>query len=135
MDDGNGRRVATKRVLAVGHCWFDQGTIEELISANFDARVVASSLQDEALEMLREDHFHLVLTNRKLAADSSDGVELIERMKADPRLVQTPVMLLSNYPEAQGAAVAAGAEPGFGKAQLDHPETIKKLARFLDSQL
>ncbi len=124
----------TKRVLGVGNCWFDHGTIEELISANFDARVVAASLQDEALKMLREDHFDLVLVNRRLVADSSEGVELIERMKADPQLAHTPVMLLSNYPEAQRAAVAAGAEPGFGKPELDRPETAEKLARFLDSR-
>ncbi len=121
----------TKKILNVGNCSFDHGLIEELISANFDARVVASSLPDEALEMLRGDHFDLVLTNRKLLADSSHGVELIERMKAEPQLAETPVMLLSNFPEAQRAAVAAGAEPGFGKAELDRPETVAKLARFL----
>ncbi len=83
--------------------------------------------------MLREDHFGLVLVNRKLAVDSSEGVALIERMKADPQLANMPVMLLSNYPEAQRAAVAAGAEPGFGKAELAGPQTFEKLARFLDS--
>ena len=121
------------RVLGVGNCSFDHGRIEALISAHFDARLVAASLQEEALEMLREDHFGLVLVNRKLAVDSSEGVALIERMKADPQLANMPVMLLSNYPEAQRAAVAAGAEPGFGKAELAGPQTFEKLARFLDS--
>lgn len=107
--------------------------IETLISANFDAHVVAASLEDEALNRLRRGHFDLVLVNRRLAADSSEGVVLIERMKADSALAGTPVMLLSNYPEAQRAAVAAGAEPGFGKAELDRPETVEKLARFLGS--
>ena len=40
-------------------------------------------------------------------------------------------MLLSNFPEAQEAAVKAGAEPGFGKAEFDRPETVERLARFL----
>ena len=121
----------TKKVLSVGNCSFDHGMIEELISANFDAQVAAASLQDEALEILRADRFDLVLVNRKLVTDSSEGVELIERIKADPQLANLPVMLLSNYPEAQGEAVAAGAKPGFGKAELDRPETLEKLARFL----
>ena len=122
-----------RRVLNVGNCSFDHGKIEQLISTNFDAEVVAAALQDEALTMLRADRFGLVLVNRKLIADSSKGVELIQRIKADQRLAHTPVMLLSNYPEAQQEAVAAGAEPGFGKAELDRRETIEKLARFLDA--
>ncbi len=122
-----------RRVLNVGNCSFDHGTIEQLISTNFGAEVMAAALQDEALTMLRADHFGLVLVNRKLIADSSKGVWLIQRIKADPRLAHTPVMLLSNYPEAQQEAVAAGAEPGFGKAELDRRETIEKLARFLDA--
>ena len=81
--------------------------------------------------MLRGDEYDLVLVNRKLAADSSDGVDLLKRVKSDPQLADRPVMLLSNFPEAQEAAVKAGAEPGFGKAQLDRPETVEKLARFL----
>ncbi|MHC4398463.1 MAG: response regulator [Planctomycetota bacterium] len=123
----------TKKVLGVGNCSHDHGNIEKLILANFNAEVVAASLREEALELLRGGRFDLVLVNRRLAADSSKGVELIERMKADPELAPTPVMLLSNYPEAQEAAVAAGAEPGFGKAELDRSQTFEKLARFLGS--
>lgn len=120
-----------KTVLGVGNCSFDHGNVEALILANFDAEVVAAALKDEAMEKLRSGSFDLVLVNRKLTQDLSDGLELIERIKADPQLAETPVMLLSNYPEAQKAAVAAGAEPGFGKAELERPETVEKLGRFL----
>lgn len=120
-----------KTVLGVGNCSFDHGNIAALILANFDAEVVAASLKDEAMEKLRSDSFDLVLVNRKLTQDLGDGLELIERIKADPQLAQTPVMLLSNFPEAQKTAVAAGAEPGFGKAELGWPETVEKLGRFL----
>ncbi len=123
----------TKRVLSVGNCSFDHGAIEGLIRANFDAEMVAASCYDDALEQLRAERFDLVLVNRKLAVDGSDGRELIERIKADPQLAETPVIMLSNYPEAQAAAIAAGAEPGFGKAELQRPETTEKLARFLGS--
>ncbi|NQU23653.1 MAG: hypothetical protein HQ567_20410 [Candidatus Nealsonbacteria bacterium] len=121
----------TKKVLGVGNCSFDHGTIETLILANFDAVVVAVSLKDEALEKLRAGPFDLVLVNRRLANDASEGMALIEQIKADPQLAATPVMLLSNYDDAQQAAVAAGAEPGFGKAQLALPETLEKLGRIL----
>jgi len=121
----------TKKVLGVGNCSFDHGTIEGLIRANFDAEVVAASCYDDALKQLRADRFDLVLVNRKLAVDASDGRELIEQIKADPQLAETPVMMLSNYPQSQAAAIAAGAEAGFGKAQLERPETTEKLARFL----
>ena len=42
-----------------------------------------------------------------------------------------PVMLVTNYPEHQQQAIAAGAEPGFGKAELASPATLAKLAKFL----
>ena len=84
--------------------------------------------------MLRGDRYDLVLVNRKLADDSSDGVDLVKQVKTDPQLADTPVMLVSNFPEAQEAAVTAGAEPGFGKAQLDRPDTVEKLARFLGTK-
>ena len=125
----------TRKVLNVGNCSYDHGTIERLIVSHFDADVVAASSHDEALAMLRRDRFDLTLVNRKLAYDNTDGVELIEKIKADPQLSGCPVMLLSNYPEAQQAAAAAGAEPGFGKAQLDRRETVEKLARFLREQV
>ena len=34
---------------------------------------------------------------------------------------------ISNYPEAQAEAVAAGALPGFGKAELHDPRTAELL--------
>ncbi len=121
----------TRRVLSVGNCSFDHGRIERLISANFDAEVVAAASPDEALRMLATGGVDLALVNRILLADSSEGVQWIEQVKSDASIADTPVMLLSNYPEAQQAAVSAGAEPGFGKAELESPETIEKLARFL----
>ena len=122
----------TKKVLSVGNCSFDDYLIGRLVSANFDAELTPVSLPDEAIEMLRSDGYDLVLVNRRLAVDSSDGVDVVNRVKSDPQLADRPVMLLSNFDEAQEAAVKAGAEPGFGKAQLDRPETVEKLARFLN---
>jgi len=43
-----------------------------------------------------------------------------------------PVMLVSNYQEAQQQAVGAGAVPGFGKDSLGRPSMIALLKPFLE---
>ena len=83
------------------------------------------------LELLRSQTFDLVLVNRKLDIDDSDGLEIIERIKADPQLAGTPCMLITNYAEHQQAAVAAGALAGFGKKELHAAATRQKLAQVL----
>jgi CheY-like chemotaxis protein len=123
--------MTSRRVLQVGNCSFDGAAIAALIGKKFGAQVVAADRQEGALEMLRGEAFDLVLVNRKLEVDRSEGLDLVKRIKADTQLASTPVMLLSNYAEAQRAAVAGGAEPGFGKAELAADETVEKLARFL----
>ena len=45
--------------------------------------------------------------------------------------LSTPIMLVSNYPEAQSEAVAAGAVPGFGKATLRSSQAREHLMKFL----
>ena len=40
-------------------------------------------------------------------------------------------MLVTNYAEHQHTAIAAGAEPGFGKLAYNEPATHERLARFL----
>ena len=42
-------------------------------------------------------------------------------------------MLVTDYPEYQRAAVKAGAEAGFGKSELQTPQTREKLKRFLET--
>ena len=63
---------------------------------------------------------------------SSDGLEIIRQIKADPTLAAVPCMLVTNYAEHQEVAVAIGAELGFGKSEYREPETRAKLARFLE---
>src|SRR5260221_10716061 len=104
-----------KRVLDVGQCPPDHGSIRRLIEDRFAAEVVQAHDARETLAQLRAGKFDLVLINRKLDADYSDGLEIIQQIKADPQLADTPVMLVTNYPEHQQLAVAAGAELGFGK--------------------
>jgi CheY-like chemotaxis protein len=121
----------TKRVLSVGQCAVDHAAISRLIEGSFAATVVPAASAVEALDALRGGSFELVLVNRKLDADSSDGLDIVRAIKQDPQVRATPVMLVTNYPEHQQAAIEAGAEPGFGKHEYDRPETPARLARFL----
>ncbi len=72
-----------------------------------------------------------MLVNRKLDADHSDGLEIIQRIKADAELAGVNVMLVTNYAEHQERAVAAGAAPGFGKSELMEAATLEQLRPFL----
>ncbi|HEX7377898.1 MAG TPA: response regulator [Pirellulales bacterium] len=122
----------SKRVLDVGQCDFDHGAIGRLVADSFAAAIVRTHHLDDTLARLKSEPFDLVLINRKLDADHSDGLAIVAAIKADASLAATPVMLVSNFPEAQAAAVAAGAAPGFGKAELSLPATREKLRPFLE---
>jgi CheY-like chemotaxis protein len=122
----------TKRVLSVGQCGPDTMSISHLVEKNFPARLVSVDTGDQARAALQAEKFDLVLVNRKLDIDYSDGLEIIRQIKANPALADVPCMLVTNYAEHQEAAVAIGAELGFGKSEYREPETRAKLARFLE---
>jgi two-component system chemotaxis response regulator CheY len=122
----------TKRVLDVGNCGPDHAAIRRLIESNFDAQVVRADDLAGALAALQKLPADLVLVNRKLDLDYSDGLAIVRHLKADAQWSSTPVMLISNYPEYQAEAVVAGAEPGFGKQELRNNETLEKMKRVLE---
>jgi CheY-like chemotaxis protein len=121
----------SKRVLDVGNCVPDHAAIRGLLEGTFGAEVVQAHGPDDTLAALRQGGFDLVLVNRKLDQDYSDGLEIIKAIKADAALARTPVMLITNYEDHQAAAIAAGAEPGFGKLSLRTEETINRLGKLL----
>jgi len=123
--------MPTKRVLDVGNCQPDHTTLVRYLTGNFDVRVTRAHLADEALEAMRTQPYDLVLINRKLDANYSDGMDIIRQMKADPALDKVPVMLITNFAEHQQTAVSEGAELGFGKLEYDLSETRERLATFL----
>ncbi len=121
-----------KQVLDVGNCVPDHAAIRRMITQNFSAEVLQSHHIDDTLEVLRKQPVDLVLVNRKLDADYSDGLAVIQKIKADPALAEVPVMMVTNYADHQQEAVAAGAEWGFGKLALGDRETLDRLKKFLD---
>lgn len=120
-----------RRVLDVGNCVPDHAAIRGLLVGSFGAEVVQADGPEDALRELAGGAFDLVLVNRKLDRDYSDGLEIIKAIKADPQFAQVPCMLITNYPDQQEIAVAAGAEYGFGKQELRSPATHERLSRFL----
>jgi CheY-like chemotaxis protein len=121
-----------KRVLDVGQCGPDHFAIRSYLTRNFDCEVVQVHDAEGALAELCDGEFHLVLVNRKLDMDYSDGVDVVRALKADPRAANVPVMLVTNYPEHQDAGIAAGAVRGFGKLEFEEPETRAKIAEILE---
>jgi CheY-like chemotaxis protein len=119
--------VATKRVLSVGQCAADHWSIKLALRTAFDAEVVPADSAEEAAALLRQGGFDLVLANRLFDSGGGNGLDFIRRLKADPQLAGVPVMLVSNYEHAQAQAVAAGAVPGFGKAELGEPAMLDRL--------
>jgi CheY-like chemotaxis protein len=123
--------MTAKRVLSVGQCWADHRKIARTLEP-FSAEVVSADTTEEAVAQLRAGPpFALVLVNRVYDGDGSSGMDLIRQMKADPALEAVPVMLVSNYDDAQEEAVAAGAAPGFGKSALYGPLVVERVRAFL----
>jgi two-component system chemotaxis response regulator CheY len=119
--------MSEKHVLSIGQCGADHGSISRTFQQHFQARIVSADSADEALGLLRRESFDLVLINRVLDMDQTYGMEIIKQMKADEKLAATPVMLVSNYDDAQREAVSAGALPGFGKASLGQPQMLARV--------
>jgi CheY-like chemotaxis protein len=120
-----------KRVLSAGQCFADHSGIARVLRKAFGAEVVGTDSEREALELLRRESFALVLVNRVFDADGSSGLDLIRAIKTEDALRDLPVMLVSNYEEAQTQAVQAGAMPGFGKAALGQPHMLARVETYL----
>jgi CheY-like chemotaxis protein len=120
----------SKKVLDVGQCPPDHNAIKNLIE-DFGAEIRKCDNPEKAIKILKENKYDLVLVNRKIDMDYSDGIELLRRMKSDPEIQKVPVMLISNDSEYQKQAIAEGAEPGFGKDYLSSRSTKELLANYL----
>lgn len=123
--------VMTRSVLDVGNCTPDHGALTRLLESNFEVQVLRTHGVGDTLDLLRSQAVDLVLVNRIMDRDGSSGLELIHKIKADAALAAVPVMMMTNFPDAQQAAIQAGAEPGFGKAALRDAATLNILRKFL----
>jgi hypothetical protein len=93
-------------------------------------RELVVSMADDDGELSREigRGADLLLLNRVLdyGFEQTEGAALVAELHA--KFPNLKLMLVSNYPDAQAEAVAAGALPGFGKRELG-TERVTKLIR------
>lgn len=122
----------TKYVLDVGNCPPDHAAIRRMIETNFDAKVLQAHHLQDTLATLEQKEIALVLVNRKLDQDYSDGMKIVEKITGSPELSAIPVMLVTNYEEHQQQAMAKGAVRGFGKLSLGDPSTLENLKQALE---
>ena len=122
----------SKKVVLVGHCGPDSSYLRMAVaSADRSLKVFMADDADELNSMLNAG-VDLLLLNRELGwgFEESEGVEVIRQLRA--RFPQVKMMLVSNYPEAQAAAVAVGGVPGFGKREIGSPRVIEVLRAALE---
>jgi two-component system chemotaxis response regulator CheY len=124
--------MPAKRVLSVGQCGADHGSLSRTFRSHFDAELVSADTAAEALGLLESEAFDLVLVNRVFDADRGSGVDLIRQLIQEPPRANVPVMLVSDYDWAQDEAVKAGAQPGFGKSSLGQPQMLTGVRTILD---
>lgn len=110
----------------------DHGTLSAYLAEEFSAEVDSSDDSDTALDQVRSGAYDLVIVNRIFDRTGESGIRFIEALTKE-RPAGPPVMLLSNFPEAQAEAEAVGAVPGFGKAALQAPTTRQRIAGALSS--
>jgi CheY-like chemotaxis protein len=121
----------TKKVLDVGQCNADHNQITQLLSREFDVEIQRAHSFDEATQMALDTPFDLILINRILDAGGTAGMSILNAIKTQPSTAETPVMIVSNYADAQADAVSAGGMAGFGKLELDLEKTRDLLSQVL----
>ena len=103
-------------VILVGHCNIDGPRLQWEISAKIPGADVVRVNTNADLRRYLENRADLFLVNREPVGFNEEGLDLIRQIHQDCPDVK--VMLVSDYPEAQDAAVQAGALKGFGKSEF-----------------
>ena len=114
-----------KKVALVGHCGPDSSYLRMAVSSAEKGVQVLAADDDSSLKRVLDQGVDLLLFNRVLdyGFDEDEGVAVIQKLRS--HYPQVKMMLVSNYPDAQAAAVAAGALPGFGKREVGSPRVAE----------
>ena len=116
-----------KIVALIGHCGPDSSYLRSALSKASKGVQILSADDDAELSGVLGENVDLLLFNRELGYGFSEteGVKCMKQLRASNPSLR--MMLVSNYPEAQAAAVAAGALPGFGKREIGTPKVTELL--------
>lgn len=114
-----------KRVALVGHCGPDMTYLMLAVKKALGDPQIERVNTEAALQKFLAADSGLMLVNRELDGDFVDagGIELIGRVAAADTAVKC--MLISNYEDAQAAAIRAGALSGFGKRDIGSPKVLE----------
>lgn len=116
-------------VLLVGHCGFDSGSLTHLVSQAMG--VNAQRVNSDAQLDKQAGPHTLLLINRVLDGDfkAGDGVQLVEQLAAKGDA--PAMMVITNYPDVQKKAKAAGALQGFGKNDIGDAALVQRLKKLV----
>jgi len=114
-------------VLLVGHCGPDAIMLKTAVQRVLPEAAVELINDQESLQSALSRNV-MLLVNRELDGvfdTGTGGIDLIRHLARGAGSV--PMILLSNFEDAQVEAEAAGAMPGFGKNDLYHEDTTQRL--------
>jgi hypothetical protein len=120
-----------KKIALVGHCGPDSSFLRIAVSKAERDVMILSVDDDSDLKRALDGGVDLLLLNRQLdyGFDEHEGVALLRKIRTKYPAVKA--MLVSNYPDAQAAAVKEGALPGFGKREIGTPRVNELLKEAL----
>ncbi len=100
-----------------------------LCGAGYEAAVTHHGI--EALEVLRRDEWDLVISDVDMP--EMDGFEFTEQVRGDPRLRDTPVIIVTSRDseDYRQRGVAAGADAYVTKGTFDHHQLLEMVHRFM----
>jgi DNA-binding NarL/FixJ family response regulator len=124
----------SKRIALIGHCGPDSSFLRMAVSRAAKGAQVVLADDSSELDRLVVEGVDLLLFNRVLdyGFDDTEGIAIIRKLRVShPNL---KMMLVSNYPESQAEAVAAGALPGFGKREMSSSRVTDLVRAALDGE-
>jgi DNA-binding NtrC family response regulator len=120
-------------VLSVGQCGYDDSRIGALVRSALGATLERAGSPDEARRLISSKKYDLILVNRVFDAGNGMGVDFIRELKSAGDSSTPPLMLVSDYADAQAAAISSGAVMGFGKSSIAAPESAQTLRDAIES--
>lgn len=116
------------RIVLVGHCGPDAYALRAAVRGMFPRGAVVMTNDASGLEA-ELGSADVLLVNRALDGEfgTDSGIVLIRGLSGRPASKRPSLVLVSNFPESQAEAAAAGAMPGFGKKKMYSEETRKIL--------
>ena len=121
------------KIALIGHCGPDSSYLRMVCGqAAKGAQVLMADDDSELQDVLAQD-VDLLLFNRELGYGFTHkmGVDAIRYLRGLNKNLR--MMLVSNYPDAQAAAVANGALPGFGKREIGSARVIEVIRGALET--